>query len=164
MWDLGWLSKGKDWENHPWGSLARGYQIPAERYLPVRNRLRMLRLSLLLLCLAFFGIALLLKSFVPILVLLFFGCGLEFWATHRIFREFERTPKPMGLKAGLWYLSRFSLPYLMRACRYLNVLLMGLAFYLLWSLPRNMNSYLLVGIFVGVQFLLYYLEDRLKPS
>lgn len=164
MWDLGWVSRGSDWENHPWGPLVRGYRVPAERYLLLRRRLRTLRLSLFLLCLAFFGLALHWNSYVPILVLLLLGSALELWVTREIFRNCERTAAPMGWKAGLWYLSLFCLPHIMRASRWVNMLLMGLALYLIWEMPRDANSYLLLAIFVGIQFLLYYLQEFFKPS
>ena len=162
--DLGWMTRGDAWEFHPWGPLARGYRLPESAALPAMRKTRWIRAGVLVA--VFFLAALRMKigSWWPVLGLALVGTGVEALVTWWVLKGAERTDQPLGWDAGMLYLAKWLGPKLLTVARILVLGLVALSLVGLWRQSTAPLSYLLVGFFLGVQFLLLYLEQVERGS
>jgi hypothetical protein len=157
--DLGWIKRGEAWELHPWGPTVKGYNVPAEKVAAVRMRTRMIRAGVLVFVFGLVGARFWLGSWLPVLAMAALGTMIEAAATWWATRGLPRTDRPLGWDNGILYLAKWIGPKLLLVARFLVLGLVALSLVLLWQQPTSLLPYLLVGIFLGVQFLLLYLEQ-----
>jgi len=157
--DLGWLRKREAWEFHPWGPFARGYVVSQDQAQQLRGRTRLVRAVALAGVLPGFGLKLALTSWWPALIVFFLCVALEVVGLWLLLRRFQRSMEPLGWESGLVYLAQWFGPKLLTVARILVMGLVALSLFVVWNLPTAWASYLLLGFFVGVQYLLVYLEQ-----
>jgi len=162
--DLGWLKRGEDWEFHPWGPTVTGYKVPAGQFGEVRARTRWIRFGVLLVVLGLLAVRWWLGSWTPVLGLAVLFTGAEASVTWWATRGLARTEQPLGWDNGITYLAQWLGPKLLLVARILVMGLVALSLVGLWRQPAAPLSYLLVGFFLGVQFLLLYLEQVERGS
>lgn len=162
--DLGWLSRGDAWEFHPWGPLARGYLLRDEAARSAMVKTRWIRAGVLVAVLLLAALRIKIGSWWPVLALAVVGTGVEALVTWWVLRGSERTDQPLGWDAGMLYLAKWLGPKLLTVARMLVLGLVALSLVGLWRQPTALLSYLLLAFFLGVQFLLLYLEQVERGS
>lgn len=154
--DLGWLKREEAWEFHPWGPFTRGYLVPGDEMIAVRRGIRSIRLCVALFAIFVLGACLHFRApWVPAALL---GVMAEAVSTWWMVRRFPRSPA-LGWEAGALYLAKWLGPKLLTVARWLAFFLLAFAIFFLILAPQQPLSYLLVGFFVGVLFVLFYLEQ-----
>jgi hypothetical protein len=157
--DLGWMKRDEAWELHPWGPTVKGYTVPAEKVALVRTRTRMIRAGVLVFVFGLVGARFWLGSWLPVLAMAAVGTLIEAAATWWATQGLPRTERPLGWDNGIFYLAKWVGHKLLLVARLLVLGLVALSLVLLWQQPTSLLPYILVGIFLGVQFLLLYLEQ-----
>jgi hypothetical protein len=97
-------------------------------------------------------------SWLPLVVFAVVGSGLEAVGIWILVKKLPRSERALGFDGGVAYLARWFGPKLTQVAKVLTILLLGLSIYLLWLTPRNLASYLLLSVFVGILYVLHYLE------
>lgn len=95
----------------------------------------------------------------PALVIAIVGGGFEAALTWWVVNRYRRTESVLGWENGLVYLAKWACPKLLTLARIASVGLVGLGVWLVVQQPARPGAYLLVGLFVAVQFFLNYLKQ-----
>ncbi|RZA06828.1 MAG: hypothetical protein EOP11_09295 [Proteobacteria bacterium] len=156
--DLGWLKTSDGWEFHPWGPFNRAYLLSDGEAAAFRRRVRTVRGLVLLGVIAAVALSLWAKAWLPLVGFALVGTALEAIGMWVLVKSLPRSEKALGFDAGIVYLARWFGPKLTRVAKVLTILLLALAAYLLWLAPQIIESYLLLGLFVGLLYVLHYLE------
>ncbi len=156
--DLGWLKRESGWELHPWGPLSRGYQVSESQFVALRNRIRWIRGSLLLLVSVPFLLSGAWQNPFAWLSVAALAGFLEVLGIHTLCGSLERTA-PLGWEKGMLYLAKWFGPKILLLCRNLTLGLLGLSLVLIFWNASSWQPYLLTAFFTGVLFLLNYLQQ-----
>jgi hypothetical protein len=95
----------------------------------------------------------------PALVIAVVGGSFEAFMTWWVVGRYRRTESTLGWENGLVYLAKWGCPKLLTLARIASVVLVGLGVWLVVQQPARLGAYLLVGLFVAVQFFLNYLKQ-----
>lgn len=156
--DLGWIHRETGWDFYPWGPFSRPYLLGESEATALRARVRQVRGLVALGFVAVGVVAMLARAWWPLVGYGIVGTSLEAIGMWALVRGLPRGATPLGWEAGLAYLARWFGPKLTRVVKWLTVGIVAMAGYLLWLAPRSGAPYLLLGLFVGVLYVLHYLE------
>ena len=156
--DLGWLRRGDGWEFYPWGPFSRPYLLGEREAEGLKVRVRRVRLLVVLGLVAAAAVSGMAASWWPLAGYGLVGTALEAIGIWNLVRGLARGNRALGWEAGWVYLARWFGPKLTRLVKWLATGMVALSLYLVWLAPRSGSSYLLVGLFVGVLYLMHYLE------
>lgn len=156
--DFGWLRNGDHWEYHPWGPWTPGYRVSSVLQPEVARKIRWMRMGILLLAaLAAVGSAMV-GNWWPMAGVTALGSIIEIGFTCYATKGLPRTDRPLGTERGMLYLAQWLGPKCLWLARGVTVLLLAMTVILLWWEPRLWSGYVLLVVFVGLLFVLSYMD------
>lgn len=157
--DLGWLRRGDAWEFHAWGPFLRGYLLDENQVAWAQPRVRLVRALMVVASVGAVVPWVVYRLWWPAVVVAGVGGSFEFVMTWWVVKRYQRTESVLGWENGLVYLAKWACPKLLTLARIVSVGLVGVGVWLVMLQPNRLGTYLLVGVFVAVQFFLNYLKQ-----